>query len=393
MAAIYLFLSSKLLQFKNDKQKTDSQLESEKKRMDSYESNDKSNLDIDAFEIAEALIEAFHPQLEIARSGTKLKHFDAISGYLYGLTYGYLKAVDKLSHDNHFSLMENIHLGVFGDINDVANMLREHFVNNSYYRTEFGKLVFNHAAEDGFQFAKTDGEAALRLNQVIVAAKKHDSSGLEEALHLLGKGTRAALNFTKASFKDTASQFKEEFKRCPFCDEKVKPRAKKCKHCGEWFSQSEEVIKSKTKTTKKIPKKTKSVKPKAKTLEKDADTGTAANAVMSEIQLIMREVSRSNTAAKLKVQSSNFALGYLLGYVDGYLQRNQLFETDDVERIAICTQVFIDIFGHKEGSRIFGTALGQQLDNKDIHLGMRVGGEEGFRQVDPHESSLPKEFL
>ena len=40
--------------------------------MDSYESNDKSNLDIDAFEIAEALIEAFHPQLEIARSGTKL---------------------------------------------------------------------------------------------------------------------------------------------------------------------------------------------------------------------------------------------------------------------------------------------------------------------------------
>ncbi len=33
----------------------------------------------------------------------------------------------------------------------------------------------------------------------------------------------------------------EETKRCPYCDEIIQPRAKKCKHCGEWLEKPEDL--------------------------------------------------------------------------------------------------------------------------------------------------------
>ena len=393
MAAIYLYLSAKLLQSQKSATPSEAHTEHQAAEQDGKESKEQNDLDINAFEIAERLIEAFEPQLASARTGTKLKYFDAISGYLYGLTYGYLKAEDKLSQDNHFSLTENIHLGVFGDIEDVAKMLREHFVKNSYYRTDFGKSVFNYAADDGFKFAKSGGNTALRLNQVLLAAKQHESSGVEEALHSLGKGTRAAIEYTKENIISPISHLSGEFKRCTYCDEKVKLRAKKCKHCGEWLSETEPPKKPKKKAAKKSSGITKTSGTKPKAVKRKVDSAPSAEMVTSEILLIMKEISPSNTAAKIKVRTNDFAVGYLLGYVDGYMQRNKLFETDDIERAAFCTIVLSSIFGTEEGPYMFRIAAEQQLDNKDLHLGMQIGGEEGFRHIAPEETSLAKEFL
>ena len=393
MAALYLFLSAKLLKPEEGKRAIQDQTGATDQSPKEYDSVNKSDIQIDFFEISELLIEALQPQLATAKTGKKLKHSDAISGYLYGLTYGYLKAEEKLSADNHFSLTENIHLGVFGEVDDVFNMLSKHFVDNSYYGTDFGRGVFNHAAEDGFQFAKSGDKTALRLSEILLATEKHKTSELGEALHSLGKGTKAAINFTKENLINPLSQIPEEYKRCPYCDEKVKLQAKKCKHCLEWFSENEEAYKLQKVHAKKKTSETKTSKPKLQVNRKGSDAVAAAKTVTAEIQLIMKEISLSNTAAKIKIQTNDFALGYLLGYVDGYLQRNQLFENEDIERIAVCTFVFINIFGSDNGSRIFGVAADQQLDNKNIHLGMKIGGGEGFNFIAPSSSSLAKEFL
>ena len=392
MAAIYVFFAAKLLQSQENRHTDKENSENENNEKKQTNVSDNSAIEIDAFEISEILIKALESQLATSMVGKKFKHPDAISGYLYGLTYGYLKAEDKLSKSNHFSLTENIYLGIFGDVIAVTGMLREHFIENLHYNTGFGRSVFNIAAEDGFQFAKSNGKIILRLEQVLVAAQKNKTAGLEDALYSLGKGTRAAINFTKENIINPISPPLADYKRCPFCDEKVKYAAKKCKHCGEWFSD-EQLRQSPLKNvSKKTSKKASITKKNSGEIEQNNEPANAANSVTKEIQLILNLIDQSKKAAEIKIRTNDFALGYILGYVDGFLQRKKLFEDDEIERIAVCTFVFIDLFGNKDGPSIFGNAADKQLDNKEIHLGMRIGGEEGFNHIASNKSSLFNEF-
>ena len=211
-------------------------------------------------------------------------------------------------------------------------------------------------------------------------------------MHLLGNKTRAVMSFASENLNNAFSQLGEEYKRCPFCDEAVKQQAKKCKYCGEWFSKGKVSAEQKKKAPKKKINKSKVSKPKSVLPAREQIVDEVADIVTSEIETIMQENSLSSAASRKKLTTNDFALGYLLGYVDGYLQRNKLFETQDIERIAVCTFVFINIFGQKNGAKIFSIAADQQLDNKDIHSGMLIGGEEGFRHIDPSSSNLASDF-
>ena len=87
---------------------------------------------------------------------------------------------------------------------------------------------------------------------------------------------------------------------------------------------------------------------------------------------------------KSECQQSDFAIGYIMGYVDGLLQKHKL--SDNTERIAVCSLVFIRLFGHDVGAKMIGHGFREQLTNNELQSGLISGGGDAFEQVGVNSS-------
>ena len=82
---------------------------------------------------------------------------------------------------------------------------------------------------------------------------------------------------------------------------------------------------------------------------------------------------------------TDFAVGYVIGYVDAFCQLKNL---DDAETFEILTNQFFNSYGHEKGLKHVGFYMKNQNNlSKDMTTGIKLGGTDVFSWLTGSEES------
>ncbi len=84
--------------------------------------------------------------------------------------------------------------------------------------------------------------------------------------------------------------------------------------------------------------------------------------------------------------SDDFSIGYVFGFVDGYLQSLNI-SNEDPKAYRIATVVFMGLFGEEHGCILFGRVLGL---NADLSSEVVVGSQQGVKDISVFINSSDK---
>ena len=160
-----------------------------------------------------------------------------IFGYLYGVVDGYLQNYENCSHDDQQSLFRKL----------ISKCVREAHIKKINEKTLL-KLISSKDS-DFVEGVFIGGVDALYWH----SDKTFEPCGLDDFIkqnpdkivklppehaRQLGKTVGTVIRSSKKHVQKAQSIAKEhlpEYQICPICDEKIKLKAQKCKHCGEWL--------------------------------------------------------------------------------------------------------------------------------------------------------------
>ena len=162
-----------------------------------------------------------------------------VFGYIYGFIDGFLQqhppcpATDQIKLLN--SMIDRYFYNLMLDHKDLV--LDPKTVEKCFAAPDeqFALGVFI-GGKEGMQFAEDNAYMPNGLLAAAVELKQSENVNFEDICFRAGKSLRKAVDTTQMEFRKTKAKVQSGTKEGPYCLERVKAGAKKCRYCHEKFS-------------------------------------------------------------------------------------------------------------------------------------------------------------